>query len=115
MRLMLDTPKNSHILFIAFSLSFLLSSYDLIRQYRDVRNTIIVGQNFNEQVKELMKKPDSPILGCVDYNPKKYGSRVFDIAVRMLNDEAVDRENYTTHRWISKEEVLAGHYEKNDA
>jgi DeoR/GlpR family transcriptional regulator of sugar metabolism/DNA-binding LacI/PurR family transcriptional regulator len=112
MRLLLDTPKNSHILFIAFNLSFLLAGYDLILQYRDANNTIIVGQNFNEQVKELMKMPGSPILGCVHYNPEKYGSRVFDIAVRMLNDEAVDRENYTTHSWISKEAVLAGNYEK---
>jgi DNA-binding LacI/PurR family transcriptional regulator len=115
MRLLLDTPKNSHILFIAFNLSFLLASYDLILQYRDAHNTIIIGQNFDEQVKELMKKPDSPILGCVHYNPKKYGSRVFDIAVRMLNDVVVDRENYTIHSWVSREAVLAGDYEKTNA
>jgi DeoR/GlpR family transcriptional regulator of sugar metabolism/ABC-type sugar transport system substrate-binding protein len=115
MRLLLDTPKSSHILFIAFNLSFLMDSYDLILQYRDANNTIIVGQNFNEQVKELMKKPGSLILGCVDYNPKRYGNQVFDIALRMLNGETVERENYTTHSWISKEAVLAGDYEKTNA
>jgi hypothetical protein len=115
MRLLLDTPKCSHILFIAFNLSFLMASYDLILQYRDANNTIIVGQNFNEQVKELMKKPDSLILGCVDYNPKQYGNRIFDIALRMLNGETVERENYTTHSWISKEAVLTGDYEKTNA
>jgi hypothetical protein len=115
MRLLLDTPKSSRILFIAFNLGFLLASYDLILQYRDAHNTIIVGQNFNEQVKELMMRPGSPILGCVDYNPKRYGDQVLGIALRMLNGETVERENYTTHSWISKEAVLAGDYEKTNA
>jgi hypothetical protein len=107
LRLLMDAPKSNHILFISFSLSFLLDSYDIILQYRDTNNTILVGQNFNDQVQELMKMPDSPILGCVHYNPEKYGSRILNIAARMLNGEAVESVNYITHSWISRESVLA--------
>ena len=107
-RLLMEIPKNNHVLFISFSLTFFLASYDIIVQYRDANNTIIAGQNFNRQVEELMKRPNSPILGCVDYNPEEYGTRVLNLAVRILEGKKVDAVNYITHTWISREEVLAG-------
>ncbi|HWP69214.1 MAG TPA: hypothetical protein VN437_07925, partial [Rectinemataceae bacterium] len=106
LKLLLGIPKNSKVLFITFNLPHILRSYELITEHHDARDTLIVGQNFNEQVQELMRRPDSPILGCVHYSPEKYGARVLDIALRMLNDEPVDAVNYTTHTWISKESVL---------
>lgn len=106
LKFLLGVPKNDKILFITFNLPHILGSYELITQYRDARDTLIVGQNFNEQVQELMRKPDSPILGCVSYSPENYGARVIDIALCMLNEEPVDPVNYTTHTWISKESVL---------
>lgn len=106
LKFLLGIPKSNKVLFITFNLPHILRSYELITEHHDVRNTLIVGQNFNEQVQELMRRPDSPILGCVHYSPEKYGARVLDIALRMLNDEQVDAVNYTTHTWISKESVL---------
>lgn len=106
LNLLLGIPKSSKVLFITFNLPHILKSYELITEHHDARDTLIVGQNFNEQVQELMRRPDSPILGCVHYSPDKYGARVLDIALRMLNGEEVDPVNYTTHSWISKESVL---------
>lgn len=103
---LLGVPRKDKVLFITFNLPHLLGSHELIMQHRDARDTLVVGQNFNEQVQELMRKPDSPILGCVHYSPEKYGARVLDIALRMLNGEEVDQVNYTTHTWISRESVL---------
>ena len=107
LKFLLGVPKGDKVLFITFNLPHILGSYELITQYMEARNALIVGQNFNEQVEELMRKPDSPILGCVHYSPEKYGARVLDIALRMLNGEDVEPVNYTTHTWISRESVLA--------
>ena len=107
LRFLLSVPKNDKILFITFNLPHILGSYELITQYGKVRDTLIVGQNFNEQVEELMRRPDSPILGCVHYSPENYGARVLDIALRMLNGEQVDAVNYTTHTWISRESIMS--------
>jgi DeoR/GlpR family transcriptional regulator of sugar metabolism/ABC-type sugar transport system substrate-binding protein len=107
LKFLLSVPKGDKVLFITFNLPHILGSYELITQHMDPKNTLIVGQNFNEQVEELMRRPNSPILGCVHYNPEKYGSRVLDIALRMLNGESVESVNYTTHTWISRESVLA--------
>jgi len=108
MKLLLGIPRSSTILFITFNLPHILESYELIVRHRDARNTLIVGQNFNEQVQALMREPDSPILGCVHYNPDKYGARILDIALRLLSGEAVESVNYTPHSWISRESVLRG-------
>jgi ribose transport system substrate-binding protein len=113
LRLLIDTPKNSRVLFITFNVTFLVAIHDIILQYRDANNTIIVGQNFNKMVQEFMKMPNSPILGCVDYEPEHYGDRILNLAVRMLNGETTDTINYTTHNWISRETVLAGDTRKN--
>lgn len=107
LRLLLSIPRSNKVLFITFNLPHILRSYELIVQYRDARDTLIVGQNFNEQVQDLMRKPGSPILGCVHYSPEKYGAHILDIALRILNGEKVDPVNYTTHSWISREAVLA--------
>jgi DeoR family transcriptional regulator of aga operon len=107
LKILLSVPKNHKVLFITFNLPHLLLSYELITQHLDARNTLIVGQNFNEQVQELMLRPDSPILGCVHYSPENYGAHALGIALRMLNGEQVDPVNYTAHTWISRESVLA--------
>ena len=106
LNLLLGIPKSSKVLFITFNLPHMLKSYELITEHHDARDTLIVGQNFNEQVQELMRRADSPILGCVHYSPEKYGAKVLDIALRMLNGVPVDTVNYTTHTWISRESVL---------
>jgi DeoR/GlpR family transcriptional regulator of sugar metabolism/DNA-binding LacI/PurR family transcriptional regulator len=107
MKLLLDVPKNDKMLFITFHLPHILRSYELITQHRNAKDTLIVGQNFNEQVGELMRRPDSPILGCVHYSPERYGAKILEIALRMLNGEKVAPVNYTTHTWISRESVLS--------
>ena len=106
LKFLLDVPRSDKVLFITFNLPHILGSYELITQHRDARDTLIVGQNFNEQVQELMRRPDSPILGCVHYSPERYGKQVLDIALRMLSGERVDSVNYTAHTWISRESVL---------
>jgi ABC-type sugar transport system substrate-binding protein len=105
-QLLRSMPANKYLLIISFNLTNFLTSYDLIVQYRDANNTIMVGQNFNEQIRAMMKTDNSPVLGCVNYYPEKYGPRILNIADRMLQGEPVDAENYTTLTWISKESVL---------
>jgi hypothetical protein len=37
------------------------------------------------------------------YNPEEYGERVMKIALQMLEEQAVEPLNYTTHTWIPKD------------
>lgn len=102
-KLLKDIPKEDHMLIMAFNLRHLLASYDLILQYREGKNTIIVGQNHTRQIEELMKLRDSPIIGCVHYNPEGYGERIMDLALRMLNNADVNPLNYTNLTWLERQ------------
>jgi hypothetical protein len=54
-----------------------------------------------------MKIGNSPIIGCVHYNPQDYGKHIMDLSMRILDGMAVDPLNYTQLSWISREEVQA--------
>lgn len=101
-KLLKEIPKEDRMLIMAFNLRHLLASYDLILQYRESKNTIIVGQNHTKQIEELMKLGDSPIIGCVHYNPEGYGERIMDLALRMLDNVDVSPRNYTDLTWIAR-------------
>jgi len=90
------------MLILAFNLRHLLASYDLILQYRESNNTIIVGHNYTKQIEELMKIGNSPILGCVHYNPEAYGQNIMDLALRLLEGGTVQQRNYTNLTWIAR-------------
>lgn len=101
-RLLKQTPKDEPMLILAFNLRHLLASYDLILQYRESNNTIIVGHNYTKQIEELMKIGNSPILGCVHYNPEAYGQNIMDLALRLLEGGTVQQRNYTNLTWIAR-------------
>lgn len=107
-KILRETPKDESMLIMAFNLKHLLAAYDYIVQYRNFSNTIIVGQNHTKQIEELMKIKDSPIIGCVQYNPEQYGERILELAMRILDDVAVEPQNYTQLAWIAKEQVVNG-------
>lgn len=93
-------PREESVLIFAFNLRQLLVAHDIIARYRDPDRTIIVGQNFTQEVEELMRTQASPILGCVHYNPVEYGKRIMRIALDMLANKPVETLNYTTHSWV---------------
>lgn len=101
-KLLKQTPNEEPMLILAFNLRHLLASYELILQYRESTNTIIVGHNYTKQIEELMKIGHSPILGCVHYNPEAYGQNIMDLALRLLDGGTVQQRNYTTLTWIAR-------------
>ncbi|MBK5262448.1 MAG: DeoR family transcriptional regulator [Peptostreptococcaceae bacterium] len=101
-RLLKEIPQEENMLIMAFNLQYLLAGYDLILQHRNSKNTIIVGQNYTKQIEELMKIGESPIIGCVHYNPETYGEQIINLALRMLDNEEVNPRNFTQLKWMEK-------------
>jgi len=101
-QLLKKIPQEENMLIMAFNLQYLMAGYDLILQYRNTSNTIIVGQNHPQQIEELMKSGESPIIGCVHYNPETYGEQIMNLALKMLQNEKVSPRNYTKLKWMAK-------------
>ncbi|PKL27784.1 MAG: hypothetical protein CVV46_09885 [Spirochaetae bacterium HGW-Spirochaetae-2] len=99
--LLKEIPQDESMLIMAFNLRHLLASHELIVQYRNCVNTIIVGHNHTKQLEELMKVGQSPIIGCVHYNPESYGEQIIDLAMRMLENVEVSPRNYTKLTWVA--------------
>ncbi|HCM27752.1 MAG: hypothetical protein A2Z99_16445 [Treponema sp. GWB1_62_6] len=95
-----DIPPEEKLLFIGFNLRHLLGAHDIIARHRMAEHTILVGQNYTQQIDELMKDPNSPIIGCVQYDPETYGERIMDLAQKMLENHQVQPINHTKHSWI---------------
>ena len=101
-KLLKAVPQQENILIMVFNLRHLLSSYDYILQYRNAENTIIVGQNHTKQIEEFMKSGNSPIIGCVHYNPETYGEAIIDIALKIFSKHDVPPRTYTKLNWIER-------------
>lgn len=101
-KLLKAVPQQENILIMVFNLRHLLASYDYILQYRNAENTIIVGQNHTKQIEEFMKSGNSPIIGCVHYNPETYGEAIIDIALKIFSKHDVPPRTYTKLNWIER-------------
>jgi hypothetical protein len=101
-KLLKAVPPQENMLIMVFNLRHLLASYDYILQYRNAENTIIVGQNHTKQIEEFMKSGNSPIIGCVHYNPETYGESIIDIALKIFSKHDVPPRTYTKLNWIER-------------
>jgi ribose transport system substrate-binding protein len=95
-------PQEEKIIIMAFNLPPLLATYEHVQRYRDVSNTIIIGQNHTKQVEAMMQNEQSMILGCVHYNPETYGESIIDLALNALNKNIVPARSYTNLSWIER-------------
>ncbi len=92
---------------LTFSLKHLLSSYEYILNWCNKENTVIVVQNYCQQLGELMKKPDSIILGCVDYDSPNYGNQIVSLIKNIIMGKETSRYQYTTLSWKDKSMILS--------
>ncbi len=84
---------------LTFSLKHLLSSYEYILNWCNKENTMIVVQNYCHQLGELMKRPDSIILGCVDYDSPNYGKHIVALIRQIIMGDEANKYHYTTLSW----------------
>jgi hypothetical protein len=67
-----------------------------------IRADISIKSSLNIEFQHSHHIGRSIIMKCL-YNPEEYGERVMKIALQMLEEQAVEPLNYTTHTWIPKD------------
>lgn len=98
-------PNDEKMLCLTFNEYHFLTAYPYLEKYREKDNTIVVSQNYTNQIGELMKSPNSLVLGCVHYNQQSYGENIINLALQILNNKNVSQYNYTNLTWISRDVV----------
>ncbi len=63
-------------------------------------DVIIVGQGADRLVRNLMELPGSRIIGSTAFLPEQYGSRLVELALKILRGEPVPPAVYMNHTFI---------------
>lgn len=69
---------------------------------RNIKTTIVVGQNATNEARLEMNKANSCLLGSVGFFPEKYGEQIIPLALKILGGEVVPPMSYIEHVLINR-------------
>lgn len=67
------------------------------------RRIAVVGQGGDRLGREELQRPDSPLVGTTAYMPEKYGERLIEIALNVLQGQSVPPAIYMEHVFLTRE------------
>ena len=70
-------------------------------------DAVAVGQNADRLGRSAMQRPGFPFVGSTSYAPESYGSRLVDLALRILRGDPVPPAVYIDHTFISADDAAA--------
>jgi ribose transport system substrate-binding protein len=68
-------------------------------------DVVIVGQGADRRVREELRRENSRIIGSTAYRPERYGEKLLELALKVLNGESVPPAVYIDHVFITPENV----------
>ena len=99
---MLDKmPGNDPVLVFGFNSVVTMAAVAAVDGRPDRARYAIVGQNLPTELKKELRKPDTRLIGTVNYHPESYGTEIMDIVRRLLNGEPVQPNCFAAHEWVS--------------
>jgi len=81
-----------------------LGVVDAARELGREADIVAVGHGAEMGIDEL-RNPDSRFIASTAFFPEKYGERLIELALKILNGERVPRENYIDHVAVTTENV----------
>jgi ribose transport system substrate-binding protein len=80
------------------------SAHGAIRAIREAGReafTAVMAQGaLDEAMEAEIRKPDSPLIGVVNYFPERYGARILAIILQYLNGQRVPPASYIEHKLV---------------
>ena len=96
------------IAIICFNDDAAIGALRAARRLEREEHVVIVGQGADRRVREELRRPDTRIIGSTAYRPERYGEKLLDLALDVLNGENVPPAVYVDHVFITPENV--NHY-----
>jgi ribose transport system substrate-binding protein len=104
-RVLDDVPRGSHIAVICFNDDAAIGTLEAARKAFRTQDVLIVGQGADRRLRDELRRGSSRIVGSTAFHPERYGERIVDIALRILNGEPVPPAVYVDHTFISARNV----------
>jgi len=70
---------------------------------REAFTAIMAQGGMDEALEAELRKPDSPLIGTVNYFPERYGARILPIILQCLNGEPVPPASYVEHKLLLRD------------
>lgn len=68
-------------------------------------DVVIVGQGADRRVREELRRENTRIIGSTAYRPERYGEKLLELALKVLNGESVPPAVFIDHVFITPENV----------
>jgi ribose transport system substrate-binding protein len=107
-------PDKHRLAIICFNDDAAFGAIRAARQVGREADVVIVGQGADKNVRHEIRQPNSRLIGSTAYWPEKYGARLIDVALRILNGEPVPPAVYNEHIFITPENMDDYYPEEKD-
>jgi ribose transport system substrate-binding protein len=98
-------PRHQRIAVICFNDDAAIGALEAARKAYRTHEVLIVGQGADRRLRDELRRENTPIVGSTAFHPERYGERIIDIALRILNSEPVPPAAYIDHTFISPANV----------
>jgi ribose transport system substrate-binding protein len=93
---------------IGFNDDTAIGALDAARELGRADDMVAVGQGGN-LIAEESARPNPRMVASVSYHPEQYGRQLMALAMRMLANERVSRENYIDHECLTASTLSHNH------
>jgi len=98
-------PEDHHIAIISFNDEAAYGALQAARKSSREEDVVIVGQGADRLVHEELRNPQSRLIGSTAYMPERYGQKLMDLALKILNGESVPPAVYISHVFINANNI----------
>jgi ribose transport system substrate-binding protein len=98
-------PRNQRIAVICFNDDAAVGALEAVRKAYRTHEVLIVGQGADRRLRDELRRENTRIVGSTAFHPERYGERIIEIALKILNGDPVPPAAYVDHTFISAANV----------
>jgi ribose transport system substrate-binding protein len=100
-----ELPTARHLPIISFNDDAALGALQAARDLQREEDVLIVGQGADRVLRAELRKPHSRIVGSTAFKPERYGEKLIEIALKILNGEPVPPAVFMDHTFITAQNI----------
>jgi ribose transport system substrate-binding protein len=98
-------PDARRLAIISFNDDAAVGAIRAARQLGRESEIVIVGQGADRIARKEIRRPGSRLIGSAAYWPEQYGTRLIDVASKILQGEPVPPAVYSKHIFITRDNI----------
>jgi ribose transport system substrate-binding protein len=94
-----------HLAVISFNDDAAFGALAAARKAGREADVVIIGQGADRKLRPEIRRPNSRIIGSTAFMPEKYGEKLIDLALKILQGKPVPPAVYTDHTFINAQNI----------